>query len=83
MTTVKIFVTNYCPYCRAAEKLFEQKGIPFEAIDVTDDSKTREWLVETTGYKTVPQIFIDGKPIGGYTDLVQLDQEKKLDPLLR
>lgn len=72
---VKIYVTNYCPFCRRAESLLKQKGIPFEAVDVTDDSQTREWLVQTTGYKTVPQIFIDGKPIGGYEQLSQLDKE--------
>lgn len=70
MKQVKIYVTNYCPFCRQAEALLKQKGIPFEAIDVTDDDKTRAWLVKTTGYKTVPQIFIDEKPIGGYEQLV-------------
>ena len=71
---VKIYTTNYCPYCRRAEALLKQKGIAFEATDVTDDQKTREWLVQTTGFKTVPQIFIDGKAIGGYDQLVQLDK---------
>lgn len=67
---VKIYVTNYCPFCRQAEALLKQKGIVFEAIDVTEDDKTREWLVQTTGYKTVPQIFIDDQVIGGYEQLV-------------
>ncbi len=71
---VKIYVTNYCPYCRRVEALLKEKGIPFEAVDVTEDDKTREWLVQTTGYKTIPQIFIDGKPVGGYDQLVQLDK---------
>ena len=71
---IKIYTTNYCPYCRRAEGLLKQKGIPFEAVDVTEDTKTREWLVKETGFKTVPQIFIDGKPIGGYENLVQLDK---------
>ena len=71
---VKIYTTNYCPYCRRAEALLKQKGIAFEATDVTEDPKTREWLVQTTGFKTIPQIFIDDKPIGGYDQLVQLDK---------
>lgn len=54
--------------------MLKQKGIPFDATDVTEDSKTRDWLVQTTGFKTVPQIFIDDKPIGGYDNLVQLDK---------
>lgn len=78
---VKIYVADYCPYCRRAEALLTQKGIPFDAMDVTDDEKTRAWLVETTGFKTVPQIFIDGKPIGGFDHLSELDKEGKLDPL--
>lgn len=72
---VKIYVTNYCPFCRRAESLLKQKGISFEAVDVTNDDQTREWLVKETGYKTIPQIFIDGKPIGGYDQLLKLDQE--------
>ena len=71
---VKIYTTDYCPYCRRAENLLKQKGIEFEAVDVTHDDAKREWLVKETGYKTVPQIFIDDKPIGGYDQLVQLDK---------
>lgn len=67
---VKIYVTHYCPFCRQAEALLRQKGIAFEAVDVTEDDQTREWLMKTTGYKTVPQIFIEGQPIGGYEQLV-------------
>lgn len=78
---VKIYVANYCPYCRRAENLLTQKGILFDAVDVTDDDKTRAWLVQTTGFKTVPQIFIDGKPIGGFDNLSELDRAGKLEPL--
>lgn len=81
MKRVKIYVTNYCPFCRRAEGLLTQKGIPFDAVDVTDDEKTRLWLVQTTGFKTVPQIFIDGKPIGGFDALSELERAGKLDSL--
>jgi len=68
MADVTIYRTNYCPYCDRAERLFEELGVDFEEIDVTDDPDTREKLVERTGEKTVPQIFIDGENIGGYDD---------------
>ena len=78
MPRVKIYTTTYCGYCLRAKKLLETKKIPFEEINVTEDPKTRDWLVKTTGLKTVPQIFIDDKPIGGYDDLAKLDAEGKL-----
>jgi len=78
MPRVKIYTTTYCGYCLRAKKLLETKKIPFEEINVTEDPKTRDWLVQTTGLKTVPQIFIDDKPIGGYDDLAKLDAEGKL-----
>lgn len=69
MSQVKIYTTTYCGYCKKAKALLESKGIPFEEVDVTEDDAKREWLVKTTGRKTVPQIFIDEKPIGGFDDL--------------
>lgn len=81
MPRVKIYVTNYCHFCRKAKSLLTKKKIPFEAFDVTDDDEKRSWLVETTGYRTVPQIFIDEKPIGGFDQLVELDKEGKLEAL--
>lgn len=67
---IEMYTTTYCNYCKMAKTLLKEKGLPFTEIDVTGDDEKRNWLVETTGRKTVPQIFIDGKPIGGYTDLV-------------
>lgn len=66
-----IYTTNYCPYCHAAKRLLESKKIAYEEIDVTDDDKMRDKLVEVTGQETVPQIFVDDKPVGGYNDLVK------------
>ncbi len=59
-----------------------KKGIRPELIDVSGDDEKREWLVETTGRRTVPQVFINDQPVGGYTDLVALDRSGGLDPLL-
>jgi glutaredoxin 3 len=70
---VVVYSTNYCGYCRRAEALLEREGIAFETIDVTDDVAARAELVErANGRRTVPVIFIDGNPIGGYQELAAL-----------
>lgn len=79
---VEVYSTSYCPYCRAAERMLDNKGVAYEAYDVTYDDDKRDWLVQTTGRTTVPQIFIDGKPIGGFTDMQALDRQGKLAPML-
>jgi glutaredoxin 3 len=82
MPEVKIYVTTYCGYCVAAKRLLEAKGVAYQEIDCTRDPETRKWLIETTGMRTVPQIFIGGVPVGGYDDLAELDQEGRLDAIL-
>jgi len=79
---VKIYTRKWCGYCTAAERLLRQKGIAFEQIDCTGDQEKRRWLVEVTGRTTVPQIFVNGQPIGGYDDLRALDHRGELDRLL-
>lgn len=79
---VKIYTRKWCGYCTAAEKLLAQKGVRYEQVDATGDPATRKWLADTTGRSTVPQIFIDGKPVGGYDDLRALDRSGALDRLL-
>ena len=83
MAEVKIYTTRYCPYCHAATALLTQKNVAFEEIDVTGDSAARADLAERTGRSTVPQVFIDGDPIGGYDDLSALDRSGRLDALLQ
>ena len=78
---VKIFTTSWCGYCYAALRLLKQKGVELEQIDAEDNS-TRAWLRKVTGRSTVPQIFIDGKSVGGYTDIRALDERGELDELL-
>ncbi|GIW44615.1 MAG: glutaredoxin 3 [Candidatus Binatia bacterium] len=82
MKRVVIYTTTYCPYCVAAKRLLERKQISYEEVDVTGDDSLRIWLVETTGRRTVPQIFIDGKSIGGYDELSALEQSGELELLL-
>lgn len=83
MAQVVIYTTSYCPYCTGAKSLLRSKNVPFEEIDVTDDPKLRVEMEKRSRRRTVPQIFIDGTPIGGYDDARQLDLSGELDRLLR
>jgi glutaredoxin 3 len=80
---VVVYSTRYCGYCFRAEKLLEGKNVPFERVGVDDDWETRDWLVKFTGQRTVPQIVIHGRPIGGFTELAALERSGKLDQLLK
>jgi glutaredoxin 3 len=79
---VLIYLTTWCPYCAAAKRLLRQKGATFTEIDVDGRQDLRRWLVSATGQRTVPQVFVNGQPLGGYSDVEALDQEGKLGPLL-
>jgi len=84
MAEVIIYTTNYCPYCVKAKDLLKAKGAEYKEIDVTGNDKAREELTaKANGMKTVPQIFINGRHIGGYDMTAELDKEGKLDELLR
>jgi len=83
MVKIVIYTTSYCPYCLRAKQLLNHKGVAFEEIDVGGDDDLREKMIEESGGgRTVPQIFIDGKPIGGCDELYALDQDGELDRLL-
>ncbi len=82
MKDVRVYSTTYCSYCRAAKALLGERKVPYTEIDCTNDAPTRQWLVDTTGLKTVPQIFIGDVPIGGYDRLSQLDKSGKLPAVL-
>lgn len=73
MADVVVYSTSSCGYCVRAKALLAKLGIKYEEVDVTTDSNKREWLVEATGRRTVPQIFIKGKAIGGFDDLAALN----------
>jgi len=79
---VTIYTTPYCPYCVMARKLLRHKGAEFAEIDVANDPEKRRWLSTTTGRRTVPQIFINDRAVGGYDDLAELDSTGKLDGML-
>ena len=82
MKDVTIYTTNWCPYCRQAEKFLDGKGVAYKQVDVTEDDAMREKLIELTGQRTVPQIFIGEKSIGGYSDMMALHTKGQLEPLL-
>ena len=79
MARVQMYTTTWCGYCIRAKALLQSKGIEYEEINVDDDPGFRQKLLELTGGWTVPQILIDGDPIGGYTELWKLDREGRLD----
>jgi glutaredoxin 3 len=80
---VEVYTTPYCPYCVRAKSLLESKGVAFEEIDVSGDAALREKMIERAGgRRTVPEIFINGRIIGGYDELRALDARGRLDPLL-
>lgn len=80
--TVTIYTRALCGYCWAATRLLRKKGVAFEEIDATGDNATRAWLAQVTGRTTVPQVFINGKSVGGADDLRALDAKGELDRLL-
>ena len=81
MARIEMSTTRWCGYCVRAKTLLESRGLPFEEISLDDDPGFRRRLVELTGGWTVPQILIDGRPIGGYTELWQLDRSGELERL--
>ena len=79
MARVRVYSTRWCGYCVRAKALLESRGIEYEEISLDDDPAFRRKLFDLTGGWTVPQILIDGRPIGGYTELWRLDREGRLD----
>jgi glutaredoxin 3 len=77
-----MYTTRWCGYCVRAKTLLNGKGLEFEEIFLDEDPAFRQTLHDLTGGWTVPQILIDGKAIGGYTELWRLDRDGALDALL-
>jgi glutaredoxin 3 len=78
---VEMYRTRYCGYCMMAARLLDQQRVPFTEIDVSGDHERRRWLAQVTGRRTVPQIFIDGRSIGGYDELAALVRRGELESL--
>lgn len=83
MAKVEVYTTNTCPYCVRAKQLLQNKDIDFTEIEVKTDEERIALVKKANGARTVPQIFINNKSIGGFDDLYQLDQDGELDGLLK
>jgi glutaredoxin 3 len=83
MTHVTIYTKPYCPYCVRAVSLLEKKGIAFTEIDAAFDHEKRQEMMRRSGRATFPQIFVGDRHIGGCDDMLALEREGKLDPLLQ
>jgi len=83
MATVEIYTTRFCPYCLSAKRLLTSKGVRFHETDVSGNPELRQkMMIRAGGRRTVPQIFIDGRHVGGSDDIHALDHRGQLDPLL-
>lgn len=86
MKNIIIYTLNYCPYCKKAVEFFKERNIPFEEIDVTYDEEIMSERIKNMFHiekeLTFPQIVIDKQNIGGYSDLMQLEEEGQLEKLL-
>lgn len=82
MSKVVIYTSDFCGYCGAAKRLLQDKGVQFEEINLSQNHEMREEVMRRSGRRTVPQIFIDDKAVGGFDDIRALDQAGELDALL-
>ena len=80
---VTVYVSDWCPYCQRAKGLLAQKNVVFSEINVEDEPKLREEMIARSNRRTVPQIFIGDKHVGGCDDLFELDRSGELDRLIQ
>lgn len=82
-TTIIIYSKAYCPYCDRAKDVLQAKGLHYEEVRIDLNPDRRDEMIELTQRKTVPQIIIEGKPIGGFDDMVALIRQGQFDVLLK
>jgi glutaredoxin 3 len=78
-----LYVSDWCPYCQRAKSLLAQKNIAYSEINVEEDAKSREEMIARSNRRSVPQIFLDDKHIGGYDELYALERSGELDRLIQ
>lgn len=83
MSKVLMYSTSSCPFCMRARELLNKKNIEFTEILIDEHPSKRDEMIEKSGRRTVPQIFINQKPIGGCDDLYALEEQGQLDKLLK
>lgn len=79
---IELYGTEFCSFCAAARLLLKRKGLAWEDVIVSGNREAREEMEQRSGRRTVPQIFIDGQPIGGFDELDALERSGELDRLL-
>jgi GrxC family glutaredoxin len=79
MADIEIYTKEWCPYCTRAKALLNAKGLSFREVDVTADRAAEQEMIARSGQRTVPQIFIEGKSVGGYDALATLNMSGELD----
>lgn len=82
MSRIRIYTTRWCGFCVRAKALLDSRKLAYEEISLDDDPAFRQTIFEATGGWTVPQVLLDGRPIGGYTELRRLDRDGLLEELL-
>ncbi len=80
---VTVYVSDWCPYCQRARGLLQQKQVVFNEVNIEEDEKSREEMIARSNRRTVPQIFIGDKHVGGYDELSALDRSGELDRLIQ
>ncbi len=82
MANVIIYTKSHCPYCVKAKQLLDSKHVSYTEISIESDEEQRDKMIKLSGRRTVPQIFINDQPIGGFDDIAALEKAGKLDLLL-
>ena len=82
MPQIEMYSSAWCPYCMAAKRLLTSKGVQVEVYSVDGDPAQRSAMTERSGRTSVPQIFVDGRALGGFDDIAALDADDELDSLL-
>ena len=83
MAKVVVYSSVVCTFCKMAKKLFDKLNVTYTEILVDQDPRQMEEMIKLTGRRTIPQIIIDGKPIGGFNELAQLEHRGELEKLLK
>ena len=78
-----VYTSDWCPYCQRAKALLTQKNVAFSEINVDEDAKFRQEMLARSNRRTVPQIFIGDRHVGGCDDLFELDRSGELDRLIQ
>lgn len=78
MQNIQIYSTRQCSFCHNAKALLKFRGLAFEEVDVTEDNRQRQQMMQRSGKRTVPQVFINGVSVGGFSELAQMDAAGQL-----